>query len=151
MEMKLQMLWGAGNLLEVLQKESGGSGDPAAVTVAANGAVEALNRRDANAYANHLHPDFTMFLPQQSELLTNDTESMVENFKNGLNFNMQLGDLKVAFYGNTAVVTGYETGTANFTDGRTLEGKRKYTSVWVNQNRQWKEVHLHISMVEGKD
>ena len=39
---------------------------------------------------------------------------------------------------------------STFTDGQALEGKRKYTSVWVNEDGRWKEVHLHISMIGEK-
>ena len=111
--------------------------------------MEALNRGDAQAYIDYLHSDHSRFLVQNPTILREiDAKSMQENFANGMSFNMQLSDLEVSLFGNTAVVTGYESGPAKFPDGTVIDGKRKYSSVWVRENGEWKNVHLHISMVE---
>lgn len=140
--------WGAGNLSEVLEKENSNARNADKVLAVAKGAVDALNNKDAKRYADYLHPGFTRFLAQSPDLLrVNNTEALEEDFQNGMQFNMQLDDLEVAFYGNTAIVTGYESGPARMTDGQVIDGKRKYSSVWIFEDGQWKEVHLHISTI----
>lgn len=140
--------WGTDNLLEVLLEEAGSHDSEAnQVTVAAKGVIDALNRGNADSYADYLHDEFTWFLPQNTSLQSDfDPEAMKADFTAGLQFDIRLEDLSIRFYGNTAVVTGYELGTATFPDGEVADGRRKYSSVWVWEKGEWKEVHLHISM-----
>jgi len=55
----------------------------------------------------------------------------------------------VRVYGNTAVVTGYLTGTRTQLDGTVTQNRDRRTGVFVKQGGQWKEVHHHQSPLRG--
>ena len=60
--------------------------------------------------------------------------------------NVQVKHLEVKVYGNlTAVATGYLVGTITAPDGTTRQDTQRFTSIWVRQGEQWKEVHDHLS------
>lgn len=143
---KIAQEWGQGNLSAVLQAQAQANYRAADIVEAAKAAVNALNQKNAEAYHSFLHDDFTYFLIQSPELSSGfDAKAMAQSFNKGMQFNMSLSDLQVKFYGNTAICTGYEDGEAKMVNGHLISGKRKYTSVWVNENGRWQEVHLHIS------
>lgn len=136
--------WGQTNLLEVLQEAN--RPDPKAedVIAALQSTIDALNNQDAEAYVAHLHPNQTRFLPQSQDLFRGvSVAAMQKSFQDGNRFDLKMEDLHVDFYGNTAIVTGYQTGPHNLPDGRVIEGKRKYSIVFIYEGGQWKSVHLH--------
>ncbi|NET32488.1 MAG: DUF4440 domain-containing protein [Cyanothece sp. SIO1E1] len=143
---KIAQEWGQGNLSAVLKSQAQANYRAEDIVKAAEGVVNSLNQQNVEAYQSFLHEDFSYFLIQSADLSIDfDAKAMKEGFQNGMQFNMNLSDLQVKFYGDTAVCTGYEDGEASMVDGRVISGKRKYTSVWVNENGRWQEVHLHIS------
>lgn len=143
---KIAQEWGQGNLSAVLEAQAQKNYQVEDIVKVAKGAVNTLNHQNAENYQSYLHEDFSYFLIQSPKLSTDfDAKAMAEGFKNGMQFDMNLSDLQVKFYGHTAICTGYEDGKARMVDGRVITGKRKYTSVWVHEDGKWQEVHLHIS------
>lgn len=143
----LLVVFACGSPNSAVEESRSHNSDANQVTAAANGVIDALNQGNADSYADYLHDEFTWFLPQNTGLQSHfDPAEMKANFTAGLRFDIHLEDLQTRFYGNTAVVTGYELGTATFPDGEMASGRRKYSSVWVWEKGEWKEVHLHISM-----
>ena len=61
---------------------------------------------------------------------------------------LNLSDLKIRVYGDTAVVTSKAdvTGTR---DGRDISGRYRYTRVYSNRGGQWKIVSFEASRVAG--
>ncbi|PHN05516.1 ester cyclase [Flavilitoribacter nigricans] len=141
--------WGQSDLLEVLQNASEPPNDPEQVIAVVQSAMDALNDKNAEAYLAHSHPAHTRFLPTGPTLFTQEmtVDEMTDDFENGLEFDMQLEEPRVAFHGNTAIVTGYQTGTNRFPNGQVVDGRRKYTSVMAWEAGKWQTVHLHISKV----
>ncbi len=56
----------------------------------------------------------------------------------GNNPNVQLRNLEVRVYGNTAVLTGYRVSPNDVA---------RYTNVWVKEGATWKRVHRHASLL----
>ncbi len=56
----------------------------------------------------------------------------------GNNPNLQLRNLEVRVYGNTAVLTGYRVSPNDVA---------RYTNVWVKEGATWKRVHRHASLL----
>ncbi len=67
----------------------------------------------------------------------------------GVKRNYQLTHMEVKVYGDTAVVTGYLTGTRIQPNGTVIQQRARRTGVWVKQGGAWREVHLHQSPVIG--
>ncbi len=89
-------------------------------------------------------------------LLSRPTSSLQEQRKAleaqaraGIKRNYQITHMEVRVYGNTAVVTGYLTGTRTQLDGTVTQNRDRRTGVWVKQGGQWKEVHHHQSPLRG--
>ena len=116
------------------------------VRAAVEASIAALNRHDAKAYSALMHQSFDEFLPGLPALLTFHPANLEKSFSEGLRFNIRLEDLRIRVYDKTALVTGYETGGVRYPDGSRQEGRRKYSSVWIVENDEWKNVHLHLSM-----
>ena len=116
------------------------------IIAAEKGLIAALNQGDAQAYFSYLHPDHDIFLPESPTLITSNLEEMEKNFADGFKLDIDHVELQVKFIDkSTAIVTGYETGKSIQVDGSILEGKRKYSGIWVKIKKKWKAVHAHIS------
>jgi ketosteroid isomerase-like protein len=60
---------------------------------------------------------------------------------------MELSDLKVALYGNTAVATGANTLKGTY-KGQDLSGKYRFTDTWVKRNGKWQVVASQATKVQ---
>jgi ketosteroid isomerase-like protein len=60
---------------------------------------------------------------------------------------MELSDLKVAVYGNTAVATGANTLKGTY-KGQDLSGKYRFTDTWVKRNGKWQVVASQATKVQ---
>ena len=60
---------------------------------------------------------------------------------------IELTDLKVRVYGNTAVVTGVETMKATYKD-QDMSGTYRYTDIWANRNGKWQVVGSQVTKVQ---
>ena len=65
-------------------------------------------------------------------------------YDNGSKYNLQLRDVEVNVYGNSAVFSGYLTGTIVRRNG-TVSVTDRYSAMLVKQGGQWKTVHTHNS------
>ncbi len=65
----------------------------------------------------------------------------------GFKLNVQLRNVEVSVYGDTAVTTSYGVGTVIQPDGSVNPTNNRITRVWIKQGGQWKQVHNHISPV----
>ena len=89
-------------------------------------------------------------------LLTRPTASLQEQKNDldaqaraGVKRNYSITHMEVEVYGNTAVVTGYLTGSRTQPNGTVNQMRDRRTGVFVKQGGQWKEVHHHQSPLRG--
>jgi ketosteroid isomerase-like protein len=60
---------------------------------------------------------------------------------------IELSDLKIHVYGNTAVVGGTETLKGTYKE-QDISGKYRYTDVWVKRNGKWQVVASQATKVQ---
>jgi ketosteroid isomerase-like protein len=109
----------------------------------------AVNSGDADEYIKYYLPEFSVFsggglLSRRTSLVENK-KSFQDSVNAGFKRNLQLRNLEVRIYGNTAVTTSYMVGTVTQPDGTTSRAASQRTGVLVKQAGQWKEVHNHRS------
>ena len=109
-----------------------------------------INAGDSAGHIAHHKAGNSSFGGDGGALAVNDSleEEAAElqaSFDEGNKFDIELVDLDVAVYGDTAVVTSLLTGTVTTSDGKTEKVKNRRTAVVVRDGSEWKEVHTHIS------
>ena len=102
-----------------------------------------LRSGDVDGYMQHFSASGATAFETEGGLLSASTlEELRRNRQaaanGGNNPNVQLRNLEVRVYGNTAVLTGYRVSPGN-------PGVARYTNVWVKQGGTWKRVHRHAS------
>ncbi len=102
-----------------------------------------LRSGDVDGYIQHFSASgATAFETEGGLLSTSTLEELRRNRQAGAsagnNPNVQLRNLEVRVYGNTAVLTGYRVSPGSPTVAR-------YTNVWVKEGATWKRVHRHAS------
>ncbi len=105
---------------------------------------------DAAGHVAHHMAGHSAFGPDGGALVVNDsleeeTAELQASFDEGYKFDLQLVDIDVTVYGDTAVVTSLQIGTVTIHDGTAEEVKARRTAVVVRAGGEWKEVHNHIS------
>lgn len=60
---------------------------------------------------------------------------------------MSVQDLKVEFYGDTAIVVGIYH-TKGLYNGKSYEHTGRFTDIWIHQNAAWKCVASHTSLIQ---
>ncbi len=105
---------------------------------------------DAAGHIAHHMAHTTSFGPDGSALATSDSLEEAEaelqaDFDDGYKFDFHLEDLDIVVYGDTAVVTSLQVGTATLPDGTMEKVKNRRTAIVVRDGNEWKEVHTHIS------
>jgi len=72
---------------------------------------------------------------------TNTKAQSIADLKSGASAtqSIDLGDMKVRVYGNTAIVTGSDTEKSTY-KGKDSSGKYVWTDVFVNRNGRWQAV-----------
>ena len=111
----------------------------------------AINAGDSSAVMQYRSPEWSSF-SRPGGLLDIPTASLQEQ-KNALDAQVRAGvrrnygitHMEVKVYGNTAVVTGYLTGSRTQPNGTVVQMRDRRTAVFVKQGSQWKEVHRHQS------
>ena len=64
---------------------------------------------------------------------------------------VQVRHLEARVYGRlSAVVTAYLTGRETASDGTSSQRTLRASSMWIKQGGQWKEVHDHMSDLQGR-
>jgi ketosteroid isomerase-like protein len=124
------------------------------VKAAVQSYVAAINAGDSSAI-QYRSPTRSTF-NRGGGLLSRPTSSIQEQrsalgaeARAGIKRNYQITHMEVEVYGDTAVVTGYLTGTRTQPNGNTIVMRDRRTGVFVKQGGQWKEVHHHQSPVRG--
>jgi len=111
----------------------------------------ALNSGDADAYAQHRVPEYSIFggggLIERSNSIAQQRDDFQAQTDAGFKLNLRIQHLEVRVYGNAAVVTGYLTGTNTAPDGTVNQQRQQSTRVWIKQGGQWKEAHRHSSQL----
>lgn len=110
---------------------------------------DAINSGNATGVVQHRIPEYSVFvggglIDRSSSIAEqrNDFQALTDT---GRKLDLGIQHLEVRIYGNTAVVTGYVTGTNTSTDGTVVRSRQQRTGVWIKQGGQWKEVHRHAS------
>ena len=109
-----------------------------------------INAGDSTGHIAHHKAGNSSFGEEGGALTVNDSleeeaSELQASFDEGNKFDIELVDLEVAVYGDTAVVTSLQTGTVTTPDGKTEKVKNRRTAVVIRDGSDWKEVHSHIS------
>ena len=111
--------------------------------------AEAWKKGDVKTILKYDHPDYSGFFSGGGLLEEGKTDSasLQAKFDAGMKWEPNDRHLKVAVYGNTAVVTGYRVGksTSPDSDGKTVTVTAHITSVLVKIDGKWSWVHDHLS------
>ncbi len=112
--------------------------------------VAALNAWDAGALMQ-LHAAASSSFGAGGGLLAtfDSAEERRNSFQalrdSGFKLNVQLRNVEVSVYGDTAVTTSYGVGTVTQPNGTTVRVNNRLTTVLIKQGGQWREVHRHLS------
>ena len=101
-------------------------------------------------FYKYMVPEFTIFPPTAGLLAEPHTEeNRLRNqarFDSGWKYDIQVRNLDVKVYGDTAISTYYTVSTIYRPGGETPEiWNLRMTGVWVKQSGEWKVVHRHES------
>jgi ketosteroid isomerase-like protein len=108
--------------------------------------VEAEKRGDISYYEKLEAPDFLFIDPGG---MSHTREEDLAIAKSGdLKFeSMNIEEMKVRVYGDTAVVTGL-TAVKGMFKTQDISGKYRFTDVFVKRNGEWKIVNAQLTMVQ---
>ena len=110
---------------------------------------DAQNRGDALGRIAHHMPYHSQFsdgsLLKESHSIDEQIKATKLLYESGINFNLELSEMNIKVYSDTAVVTGYVLGTISLPDGVVLHAREQRTAVLIKVKNEWKEVHVHIS------
>ncbi|MGH9354839.1 MAG: nuclear transport factor 2 family protein [Terriglobia bacterium] len=106
---------------------------------------QALVRKDVR-FIQHLYDDNIAYTNTQGTMLTKP--QLIDLYESGVLtfYRMNHEDVKVRVFGDTAVLTGRSTSTMAY-KGRVSHGPRRFTSVFVKENGQWRLVAHHVSLI----
>ncbi len=101
---------------------------------------------NVEGYFAHKAPTYTIF-PPTSGLLSKgqDIERARARLGGGTQRDMQIRNIDVQLYGNTAVSTYYLMSTTQRPGGERERRHLRMTGVWVKESGDWKVVHRHES------
>jgi len=101
---------------------------------------------NVEGYFAHKAPTYTIF-PPTSGLLSEgqDIERAKVRLGDGAQRDMQIRNIDVQLYGNTAVSTYYLMSTTQRPGGERQRRHLRMTGVWVKESGAWKVVHRHES------
>ncbi len=123
--------------------------DVADVKAAVQSYFAAINSGNAAAVVRYRIPEYSVFvgggLIDRSSSIAQQRADFQALTDTGREVDLRIQHLEVRIYGNTAVFTGYVTGTNTLADGTVIPSRQQRTGVWIKQGGQWKEVHRHAS------
>ena len=123
--------------------------DVADVKAAVQSYFAAINSGNAAAVVRYRIPEYSVFvgggLIDRSSSIAQQRADFQALTDTGREVDLRIQHLEVRIYGNTAVFTGYVTGTNTLSDGTVIPSRQQRTGVWIKQGGQWKEVHRHAS------
>jgi|AP82_1055514.scaffolds.fasta_scaffold289723_1 ketosteroid isomerase-like protein len=102
-------------------------------------------------FYNTMVPEFTIFPPTGGLLAEPHTEEnrlrSQARFDSGWKYDIQVRNMDVKVYGNTAVSTYYTVSTIHRPGVESVVWNLRMTGVWVKQAGQWMVVHRHESRI----
>jgi ketosteroid isomerase-like protein len=108
--------------------------------------INAIVKRDGAFLTKLEADDFTLTDPDGTVL---DKAGSIKETASGETMfdEVKIDNLKVRFYGDTAIVNGQATAKVRTPD-QDLSGQYAWTDVFVKQNGEWKAVAAHVTMIE---
>jgi len=110
---------------------------------------DAIENEDINAYASHIHPDFTQFGETDSLLRVGkiaEVEGISSWIETSENIKTQMHDPRITIKDNVAWIIYYwsDQGSTNGVDFAT---RGKSTRIFVKENDAWLCVHGHYTLL----
>ncbi len=109
--------------------------------------IGAINSSNVDQIERYLTPQQNAFRRDGGSLAPFvDVSGLREDFRAGVKVNIQVGDLEVAVYDNTALTTCIFSQSVTLPNGRVRnDGLSRVSLVWNKQEGTWKVVHGHQS------
>jgi ketosteroid isomerase-like protein len=127
------------------QKQGGASGDEAALLALESKWDAASLKGDATSLGGILGDTFVTTSPEGK--MRSKAETLQRIKSGAVKYqSSKVSDMKVAIYGDAAVVTGTWKGKY-VENGKTIDATERFTDTFVRQNGQWKCVSSHSSNV----
>ena len=104
---------------------------------------------NTQGYFKTMVPEFSIFPPTAGLLAHTATEENRQRtqagFDSGIKYDIEVRNLDVQIYGDTAVSTYYVLATIHRPEVEPVRWNLRMTGVWVKQAGEWKVVHRHES------
>lgn len=110
---------------------------------------DAIEREDLDAYASHLHPDFTAFGESDTYLATGkdlELRSYADYLARVDGVHTEMHQPEVTVKGDVAWITYYWT-DAGWANGQRFTSRGKSTRIFVRENGRWLCIHGHYTAV----
>lgn len=124
-------------------------GDVAEVKATLVAMWDAIERGDADAYAEHVHPDFTQFGendPYLAEGKDLEVNAIRDYVRRATNVHTEMHQPIVTVRGDVAWIVYYWT-DAGFAQGERFTSRGKSTRIFVRDNGRWLCIHGHYTAV----
>jgi ketosteroid isomerase-like protein len=119
--------------------------DEAAIKKIENDWINAIVKRDA-AYLQKIEADDYVFTGPDGKALTKAEDIKSDTTGDVVFDDFKIDNLKVRFYGDTAIVNGIGTVKAHEKE-EDLSGQYSWTDVFAKQKGEWKAVSAHVTVV----
>jgi ketosteroid isomerase-like protein len=110
--------------------------------------IEAMKRNDISFMENLEAPDF-LFIDPGGMVHTRDEDLAIARSGDLKIESMNIDEMKVRVYGDTAVVTGQSTVKGMFKT-QDISGKYRWTDVFVKRNGKWQLVNAQLTPVQAQ-
>jgi ketosteroid isomerase-like protein len=105
-----------------------------------------LNAADADAFIEYMLPEgYTEFGASGRALFMIDQDYVREGFASGIKADLEVRELKVRVFRDSAIVTGYRVGSIAMPGEEPRERTLCLSMMWTRQEDKWKLVHVHLS------
>jgi ketosteroid isomerase-like protein len=113
---------------------------------------DAVEKKDIERYAAHLHPDYTsfgeydIFLNEGRDMEVRNTKKWISNLKS---IHTDMHNPKVSVKGNVAWITYYWTDYGE-ESGQSFSSKGKSTRIFLKENERWLCTHAHFTLIASE-
>lgn len=108
---------------------------------------KAIEDGDVQAYARHVHPDYTVFGENDPYLAAGkdlEVRGMESYLKRARNVHTEMHQAQVTVRGDTAWIVYYWT-DEGFIEGKRFTSRGKSTRIFVKQDGRWLCIHGHFT------